>query len=220
MIIISEEKTEREAGEEKRKETKIATYVPMERTPAVAWLRYSCEPAYVCDMTDEDGSPTKFADEMMIVAIRTNAGLREELKRLYGRDDWFHMAPDEALSIIDGTFHLVRLKTGSPGNDIFVFLIDPHTKLGKKSPVMTAPCAGRADRSITPIGLTFVPDENAPLPREDLLSEAEKAAGDGEALVSSKGVVARGWLKFDPIEVERLCLNSTAGRKGILRWKA
>lgn len=52
-------------SEERRRTGKIASYVPKERTPAVAWLRYNCEPAYICDMRDEEGNPTAFAEEMI-----------------------------------------------------------------------------------------------------------------------------------------------------------
>ena len=201
--MAEEKKTE---SEERRRAGNIASYVPKERTPAVAWLRYSCEPAYVCDMTDEDGSPTKFAEEMMIVAIRTSAGLREELKRLYGRDDWLHMAPDEALSIIDGAFHLVRMMAKKPGRGLTEFAIDMHTELGRNMPIIISPCAVR--RRVVSAGLRFVPDENAPLPREEILRESEKASENSDSLIQRNGIIVRGWLEFDPFEVDLLYLES------------
>lgn len=197
-------------SEERRRTGKIASYVPKERTPAVAWLRYSCEPAYVCDMRDEEGRPTAFAEEMMIVAIRTNAKFRNDLKKFYRKDGWLNMTPDEALSIIDAQFKLVRMMAKTPGYDLTEFAIDMHTKLGRSMPIFVSPCTTR--REVSSIGLKFVPDENAPLPREEILRESERASENGDSLIQRNGVIVRGWLEFDPFKVDLLCVESTMKR--------
>ena len=212
--MTEEKKTE---SEERRRTKVIASYVPTERTPAVAWLRYSCEPAYVCDMTDEDGSPTKFADEMMIVAIRTNAELRHDLTKIYKTDGWLDMTPDEALSIIDEQFDLVRMMAKKPGRDLTEFAIDMHTELGRNMPIIISPCAVR--RRVVSAGLRFVPDENAPLPREEILRESEKASENSDSLIQRNGIIVRGWLEFDPFEVDLLYLES-ARKKSFLERMA
>ena len=201
--MTEEKKTE---SKERRRTKAIASYVPKERTPAVAWLRYSCEPAYVCDMTDEDGSPTKFAEEMMIVAIRTNAELRHDLTKIYKTNGWLDMTPDEALSIIDAQFDLVRMMAKKPGRDLTEFAIDVHTELGRNMPIIISPCAVR--RRVVSAGLRFVPDENAPLPREEILRESERASENGDSLIQRNGIIVRGWLEFDPFEVDLLYLES------------
>ena len=201
--MTEEKKTE---SKERRRTKAIASYVPKERTPAVAWLRYSCEPAYVCNMTDEDGSPTKFAEEMMIVAIRTNAELRHDLTKIYKTNGWLDMTPDEALSIIDAQFDLVRMMAKKPGRDLTEFAIDVHTELGRNMPIIISPCAVR--RRVVSAGLRFVPDENAPLPREEILRESERASENGDSLIQRNGIIVRGWLEFDPFEVDLLYLES------------
>ena len=54
----------------------------------------------------------------------------------------------------------------------------------------------------------IVPDENAPLPREEILRESERASENGDSLIQRNGIIARGWLKFDPFEVDLLYLES------------
>ena len=54
--MAEEKKTE---SVEIRRTEVIASYVPKERTPAIAWLRDGCEPAYVCDMEILRHSPRR-----------------------------------------------------------------------------------------------------------------------------------------------------------------